>query len=146
MYDPMLGSRLFFSGEKDSEPLTHYIQIHTQILSQLERESYSCSYADSRPWLATCYNNVLTINLRFVTSSDIVIYFRELLSTLQRNIVHQLEVSSSRCEEIGIGNLSSIQIFSDQELRTSSLLYSTLIYKSTWISSLDLYIGFKGDT
>lgn len=135
----------FFSGERDSEPLTHYIQIHTQILSQLERESYSCSYADSRPWLATCYNNVLTINLRFVTSSDIVIYFRELLS-MQRNIVHQLEVSSSRCEEIGIGNLSSIQIFSDQELQTSSLLYSTLIYKSTWISSLDLYIGFKGDT
>lgn len=121
---PRLDPDFFFSWERDPDPLTNYRS--TPRFSPIWRESYSCSYADSRPWLATCYNNVLTINLRFVTSSDILIDLSPRAS-LQKNVVLQLEVSSSRYEEIGIGNLLSIQIFSGQDLQTCSLLYSTLI-------------------
>lgn len=96
MYDPTLRSILFFSRERDPDPLTNYRS--TPRFSPIWRESYSCSYADSRPWLATCYNNVLTINLRFVTSSDILIYLRELLS---RKILY----SSSRSAAPGVKKL-----------------------------------------
>lgn len=72
---PRLDPDFFFSRERDPDPLTNYNR-STPRFSPIWRESYSCSYADSRPWLATCYNNVLTINLRFVTSSDILIYLR----------------------------------------------------------------------
>lgn len=93
---PRLDPDFFFSRERDPDPLTNYRS--TPRFSPIWRESYSCSYADSRPWLATCYNNVLTINLRFVTSSDILIYLRELLS---RKILY----SSSRSAAPGMKKL-----------------------------------------
>lgn len=93
---PRLDPDFFFSRERDPDPLTNYRS--TPRFSPIWRKSYSCSYADSRPWLATCYNNVLTINLRFVTSSDILIYLRELLS---RKILY----SSSRSAAPGVKKL-----------------------------------------
>lgn len=145
MYDPMLGSRLFFSGERDSEPLTHYIQIHTQILSHLERESYSCSYADSRPWLATCYNNVLTINLRFVTSSDIlIIYLRELLS---RKILYSSSRSAAPgVKKLGLETCCPYKFFQARIYDLQLIVFHFNCDKSTQISSLEFKIGLKGDT